>query len=129
MKKYIICVLLGLVMLFNVSCDSDNDSDEVVLTESNSGSTVTLKVDEKLLVILDSQPSTGYIWYLTELNESIVSQNGESEFSPDNDLIGAPGKERWPFKAVAVGQTNLRMEYRRSGESANSVMFVTLIVK
>jgi len=124
-----ICILLGLAMLFNVSCDSDDDSDEVVLTKANSGSTVTIKVGEKVLVILESQPSTGYIWYLTELDESIVSRNGDSTFSPDSDLIGAPGEERWPFKAIAVGQTDLRMEYRRSSGSPSEEMSVTLVVE
>ncbi|NCC51439.1 MAG: hypothetical protein EOM20_09520 [Spartobacteria bacterium] len=129
MNKYAWCVLLGLAMLLNVSCDSDDDDNEIVLTDVHSGSTVTLPVGREILIVLGSQPSTGYMWYLTRLDESVVSRNGESSFKADSDLIGAPGQERWPFKAVGVGQTQLRMEYRRSTGGPSEIMEINFVVE
>jgi inhibitor of cysteine peptidase len=119
MNKLLYGVLLMSLALVGASCDSDDDDDEIIIRESQSGSEVVVSTGDRILVILDSQPSTGYTWGITELDEAVVRRCGDPGFSASSDVVGAPGVDRWPFKAEAVGETTLKMEYRRSWEGGS----------
>lgn len=57
---------------------------------------------------------------------------GEIEVTPESDQLGAPGKIVLQFKAVAQGQTLLRLDYKRVWETdvAPEKSFeVTVVVK
>jgi inhibitor of cysteine peptidase len=65
---------------------------------------------------LRSNPSTGYRWEVTEIDESILQSLGEPAFQADSELVGSPGKETFRFLALRTGHVDLRLDYRRPWE-------------
>jgi inhibitor of cysteine peptidase len=92
---------------------------QVKVDDDQSGNNVQLKVGETLLVTLDSNPTTGYSWELSQSDESVLEQKGEAEYKQapgSQGLIGAGGKETFRFEAVGAGQTTLELIYHRPWE-------------
>ena len=89
---------------------------EVIIGPEDNGKTVEVNIGDTLHVGLPSNPSTGYTWEVAEIDEKVLGQVGEVEFEPESDLLGAPGKQILYFKAVGMGQTPLKLIYRRPWE-------------
>ncbi|GAI03698.1 unnamed protein product, partial [marine sediment metagenome] len=92
----------------------------VHVDEYDAGSQVELEQGQILVVTLESNPTTGYLWEQAENQESILEQMGEAEFKPsDTDeppLVGAGGWEIFRFKAISAGQMTLQLVYHRTWE-------------
>ncbi|MBI4673171.1 MAG: protease inhibitor I42 family protein [Chloroflexi bacterium] len=88
------------------------------LTETDNGSKLTLHVGDVLNLALDSNPSTGYSWHLTQNDEQVLLPLGEPQFTLGNQtpMPGAGGTETFQFKAVGKGQTTLTLVYMRPWE-------------
>lgn len=113
--KFVRCAILGLVLMLLAACGGG----QVTAGQAEQGKTVTLKAGETLLVTLDSNPTTGYSWQVTELDETVLKQKGEPEYkqSPGaQGLVGAGGTEIFRFEAVGKGTTMLTLVYARSWE-------------
>ena len=89
---------------------------QVLLTEQDNGTSVELTVGEELLVQLAGNPTTGYMWSVTDLEEEYLQQQGEPDYERDSELIGAGGVYTFHFKALQAGQTTLALAYARSFE-------------
>jgi len=87
------------------------------LSEEDAGSTVELRVGDTMEVVLDGNPTTGFEWETTAVDESVLRQVGEPGFEPYSTLIGSGGKFTFRFEALASGQTLLQMVYHRSWET------------
>jgi len=90
------------------------------VTDADNGKEITLKPGEILTVTLESNPTTGYSWQVMEIDEAILSQDGEPQYkqSPGTEgLTGAGGAETFHFKAVSSGKTRLEFGYMRPWES------------
>lgn len=89
---------------------------------SSPNTAITLRPDQHTFTLtLQSNPSTGYSWFLTKYNSQLITAVSHQFVAPDSKLIGAPGYEIWTFKlapaAFAVPQsTNVVMEYARPWE-------------
>jgi inhibitor of cysteine peptidase len=101
------------------------------LTADDAGLTVVLKTGEELLVTLEGNPSTGYIWEMVPSDGALLEQVGEIEFKTEGDLAGAPGKLTLCFQAVAVGEQNIRLIYHRpwevDAESPETFEFIVIV--
>lgn len=86
------------------------------ITGDMNGQTVTLHKDGVLELSIDGNPTTGYNWELSEVDQSILEPAGEPEYDSDSALIGSGGTYTFTFKAVAAGTTNLKLIYYRSFE-------------
>jgi len=78
---------------------------------------VTVKVDSVYRWELESNPTTGYGWYL-------VSDEGlkvETEFKADSELCGAPGKHTFKISSEKKGTFTLKAEYKRQWEKVEPV--------
>lgn len=109
MKRWIGVVMIGLVA---VSCGGD-DAGPVVLDLSDSGSAITLQVGDTFEVVLDSNPTTGYGWVVSEQPDGVTVRSDDYS-PPDTSLVGAGGVEVFVFDAVAAGSGTLRLDYVRS---------------
>lgn len=88
-----------------------------MLEEKDAGSTVVIQSGETLTISLQGNPSTGYMWEVTHVDEGILAQTGKAEFIPDSeDRRGAGGRVMIRFKAVHTGETTLMLIYHRSFE-------------
>ncbi len=86
------------------------------LTHADSGSTITLHPGEKLEIVLQGNPTTGYTWEVKPGSEALLKQKGEPEFTPDSKALGAEGRMTFRFDVVAVGKGSLVLLYRRTFE-------------
>ncbi len=90
----------------------------LTLTDQADGSKQQLKVGQRALVLLPSNPTAGYSWQVgPEFDQKVLRQVGEPGFDQDAGLIGAGGIESFLFEAVAPGETTLSMSYARPWES------------
>ena len=88
------------------------------LGAADDGGTVTTRVGALLTVALASNPTTGFEWQLTEMDETVLENTGQRYVSSPSliPLVGAGGTEIWEFVARSEGTTTLRLEYRRPFE-------------
>ena len=78
---------------------------------------ITAKVGEEFTIVLDSNPTTGYSWKLSDnFSGGIVQLVSSSYIPPVTRRKGAGGEEIWRFKAVAAGKTTISLEYIRPWE-------------
>jgi len=102
------------------------------VTEANAGAQIELRVGELLVVALAGNPTTGYQWEVVDLDASIVKQLGEATLEPSSAAIGAGGLITLQFRAVGIGETALKVVYRRPFEKEVPplrVFAVTVIAK
>jgi len=121
--------LLGILMLAGGCASSDStppDADPdrggeqlLVLGAEDNGSQVELTSGQVLEVTLESNPTTGYAWEVTEVDEAVLSQKGEAAFQQapkeDEQMVGVGGTETFRF-ASATGETTLTLVYHRPWE-------------
>ena len=95
---------------------------EIRLVAQDEGGQVELKEDQVLVIGLESNPSTGYMWEVEETDGRILRQMGKIEFENQRisesatRLLGAPVEQILRFEAVAAGQTTLKLVYHRPWE-------------
>ena len=112
--KYLVILL---VVLTITGCAS-NTRGGGTLTEKNNASTMKMNIGDIVRVHLDGNPTTGYTWDKVAGNESIIARVGETKFEPTSKAIGSGGKVTMFFKAMGSGDTDLKLVYRRTWESA-----------
>lgn len=85
-------------------------------TDPENGTTVTMRPGGKLNLKLDSNPTTGYYWYLKDIDASRVDQLSEDYFSDPapEGLTGSGGHQMFVFEALQIGKSDLVLSYERS---------------
>jgi len=105
---------------------------------SDTGRVVEAAVGSLIKVTLESNPTTGFKWELTEISDQTVLEFVESKYEPgegtDQDLprVGAGGTEIWSFKTIKQGEATISMEYSQpwdGGMKAAKIFEMTVIVK
>jgi inhibitor of cysteine peptidase len=104
----------------------------VKISQPDAGKTISLKTGDTLLIELDGNITTGFNWIPAAQDPVLLSQVGGNQVTPESNLPGAPGRIVLQFKAVAQGQTRLRLDYKRSWETGvapEKSFEVTVVVK
>lgn len=89
------------------------------LTEKNNGDSINLKVEDTVVIRLESNPTTGYSWILDEKTDTSIVSVVDSEYvqsGEDEELVGAGGHEIFTFKALTGGNTVIILNYERPWE-------------
>jgi inhibitor of cysteine peptidase len=79
---------------------------------------IVVEEGQEFVIVLESNPTTGYQWQLAQpLDEEILSLvKAEFEEREEDGPLGAPGEERWTFKAEGRGTTTIDFSYVRPWE-------------
>lgn len=99
------------------------------LTDPESGTNVTLRPEGKLELKLDSNPTTGYFWYVKDIDASKIDQLSDdyrADPAPEG-LVGSGGHQLFVFEALATGQSTLKLSYERSPQDVAETL--TLKIK
>ena len=124
--KHAIALLLAAGLLSACIPDIMNTQPEVrglagaapvqTFTDPESGTTITLRPGGKLNLKLDSNPTTGYYWYLKDIDASRVDELSERYFADPapEGITGSGGHQMFEFEALRVGKSNLVLSYERS---------------
>jgi inhibitor of cysteine peptidase len=99
LKNYMKVLWLGLLLIAVVV----QAKDEVVFT--NPAKMITIKQSDPVFsIILQSNPTTGYSWFLKSYDANLISLVGHKFYSPVNKkLAGAPRYEKWTFRVKPGG--------------------------
>jgi inhibitor of cysteine peptidase len=92
---------------------------ETVLTEVDNGKTVRLGPQQEVLIVLPSNPTTGYSWEIVGQKEDAAVAVVSKEFktSVDEPLrAGAGGLELFRLRLLKAGRFTVTFVYRRSWE-------------
>lgn len=95
----------------------------IKLSAEDNGRTIEMKPGETLLISIDGNPTTGYIWEVDSVDENILGLAGEPDYSTDfklkSGMTGVGGTYKFTFTAVSSGTTNLKLKYWRTFEPEN----------
>jgi len=87
------------------------------ITFTVAQSRIEVVTDKIFTLTLESNPSTGYQWELSQpLDETKVKLVDSFDREPHTDRAGAAGVELWLFRAVGSGETTISMRYVRPWE-------------
>ena len=74
--------------------------------------TASLTPGDTLVVILESNASTGYVWSLTtQPDPSVLASEGKQIQPPTTPIPGAAGHQVFTFSATASGTTEFTLSY------------------
>lgn len=119
--KIKISVFIALAVLITALALGGCKTTGNTLTEKNNGDSINLKVEDTVIIRLESNPTTGYSWILNENTDTSIVSMVDSEYiqsAEDEELVGAGGHEVLTFKAVSKGKTSIVLNYERPWEEA-----------
>ncbi len=106
---------LAVFLLFAVASQSAVAASRVI-TNSEKGSSVSLKLGDFLEVRLRSNPTTGYSWYVHPRSTLLLKVVGQSQIQARQPGVGRPILQVLRFQAVERGQGVLLLHYIRAWE-------------
>jgi inhibitor of cysteine peptidase len=138
--KLVVLGVLALMSLSFLACTAVASADSVAASvndfnaQSNITKEITVSAGGSFKISLESNATTGFSWPEQAAigNTAIVEQTGQEYLAPTSDLMGAPGKQVWTFKALEKGTTVIAMQYSRpweGGEQAEWTFNLTVTVK
>ena len=86
------------------------------VTDADKGSTVQLKTGDVLEVRLNSNPTTGYEWYVHPQSTKLLKPNSQSQTQATQPGLGRPIVQVFNFQAATKGTGVLLLHYVRSWE-------------
>jgi len=87
-----------MILLLNFCIDAFATTEPNIYTENKLGVMVT--VDQpQFMIRLESNPTTGYSWYLRDYDRQFITPLKHYYEAPDNKLMGHAGHEVWVFSA------------------------------
>lgn len=124
MRRMMIVVVVavlavGAAATFGAGCGSSAQAGGKQLTAEDSGTAVSVKVNEKLDVVLESNPTTGFEWEMESGDTAVVKMLGEPVYSPTptgTQVVGSGGTTTFHLQGAAAGSTNVRLIYHRTFE-------------
>ena len=115
MARNLVIPLILVSSLLLAGCTAAGGAERRVIVPSD-GQVIELNAGDVLVLELAGNPTTGYNWYMTDVNGSVLQAQGEPTFTPDSSAIGSGGKLALSFKALAAGETTLSLAYQRAWE-------------
>ena len=65
------------------------------------------------MIALESNPSTGFAWTITEKPNAKIVKFQKKAYVRPGGAAGAPGTERFRFKALEPGQVTITLKYAK----------------
>ena len=130
-KLGLICAIVA-ISLCLVACSVAPSL--VSVDASYSGRQVEVAVGGSVIVILESNASTGFQWVLVNIGDETVLKNVANTYEAPEDtgMVGVPGKEIWTFDALKKGTSTIAMEYSQpwpNGTKAAETFDLIVVVK
>jgi predicted secreted protein len=88
-------------------------SNETVVHAEDDGKTIHVARAATLTFALPSNAGTGYIWVPTQVDPSILAQQGDRTTDVSSDVPGAPKVDVYHFTAAGPGTTTVEMSLKR----------------
>jgi inhibitor of cysteine peptidase len=90
------------------------DFNNKAVVYTNKGGDLTVAVKRAFVIALDANQSTGFVWNITQKPDpKIVKFTKKAYVAPTTTVPGAPGTERFRFKAKKTGNATFTLSYAR----------------
>jgi inhibitor of cysteine peptidase len=86
------------------------------ITDADNGTVVHIRYTDKLEVKLESNPTTGFMWYVMTGSTPLVKVKGQKQTLPEEGGLGQPVFQIFTFEPKHVGSGELKMHYVCSWE-------------
>ncbi|MFZ4703344.1 MAG: protease inhibitor I42 family protein [Candidatus Methylumidiphilus sp.] len=123
---------LFLMVALSTACSAN--AKPLTANDTDTGRMIELRVGQRLLLNLGSNPTTGFSWVFDGKSNRILAQEDKPIYQADDKgkgLVGSGGIEHWTFRAIKKGTQTLRLDYRRPWEQvdepANRVEFPVIV--
>lgn len=139
--RHLIALGIGAFVLAGCIPDVMNTKPEVrglegaapvqTFTDPADGTDVTLRPGGKLQLKLDSNPTTGYYWYLKDIDASQIDELSEdyvADPAPEG-IVGSGGHQMFVFEALSTGKSKLKLSYERSPEDVAGSLTLNIKVR
>lgn len=103
-----------------------------VVHVNTDGKTVVLAPGQELVITLDGNMSTGYVWHLAGTAPDNLAQVGDESYkarAAQPGMTGTGGTWTWRFKAIAAGSDKLQFFYSRYNGPVSRTFSTNVIVK
>jgi predicted secreted protein len=80
-------------------------------------------------IMVSENISTGYMWSYTMSDEGLVSYEGDTVTTTNEELVGAPSEKKFTFQALEKGVSTIKFEEKRSFEESPISEFTILVYK
>ncbi|MFZ1128098.1 protease inhibitor I42 family protein [Methanoregula sp.] len=97
---------------------SGNSVTTVLVNSTSNGDILTVPANERVLVSLKENPTTGYMWNATVSKG--LSVIADTYYPPNSALVGAGGYREWILAPDGVGTYTFKAVYMRSWEGATA---------
>ena len=126
-------LLLPIAMVGGCASGPTFPSDAVRIGPSQNNSRVSLKSGQMLVIQLERNPSTGYIWqFITPVNQSVVLPDNSMTYQTDKQkaVDDSVAEQFLRFVAQEPGETNIRLNYVQPefGPSATAPTYTVHVV-
>ena len=117
MRSFPILVVASLAMLSVLLPENVPAIQVVTVVQADQGRTIKLERGDTLVISLESNPSTGYVWQIDKHESPILKLASPPVFQPaTHPMPGAPGHQRFEFTAVWRGSGSIELDYLRPWE-------------
>jgi inhibitor of cysteine peptidase len=87
---------------------------EDVFGEKDNGTSVAVQGGAKVTIELKENPTTGYRWTISSVDEGFLQAEGDEFVPPEQTTPGAGGLRRFFFSAKSEGSTALTLINKRA---------------
>jgi inhibitor of cysteine peptidase len=87
---------------------------EYVFGEKDDRASVQVQREAKIAIELNENPTTGYRWMISSIDEAFLVPAGDDFVPPDHKSRGAGGLRRFFFRAKSAGSTALTLIKKRA---------------
>ncbi|MCP1649174.1 protease inhibitor I42 family protein [Pseudomonas sp. GD04087] len=110
--------LLPLTLALLAGC-AGQSKPVVTLEDASDCKPLKLHTGQELVLILPSNPTTGFRWELRNAANGLLRALGPEVYSNPEDagLVGSAGESTWRFRVTAAGEDTLELAYRRPWEA------------
>jgi len=148
--KLILVCTMGATLLALSACSAviqtDGDIEQtdigvvkqIAIDSSHDGQEIEVPAGQLLVIALESNPTTGFKWELSEPIDEGSLALIQSKYEPgeqakqDPPIPGAGGTELWTFETLTAGEAIISMGYSRpweGGEKAARTFNLTVIIR
>ena len=87
---------------------------ESIFNEKNKGASVDVQRGAKITIELQENPTTGYRWTISSVDEAFLQSEGDEFLPPNQTTPGAGGLRRFLFRAKGAGSTAVTLISKRA---------------
>ena len=90
---------------------ASSEPNMIQLDSNSNGKQINAAPNQTIVIILDSNPTTGFKWNLITGPDAKILEFVSSDYQAVGTPIpGCGGREMWNFKTIAAGTTTLKLQ-------------------